>query len=170
MLPLGASAVTLGLGMIVVFNRPPLDVRNFPMLIPIAHSLVALPFVVRAIQPALQSIPPRCARQPVCWGHRLAGLVEVDLPIIGRGACQCHLFLYDLPGRIWGNFLPGAPGSSHPARGNFPVPFPARRVELWSGNGDGNHTHAIVCRGDPGQRTVDPAGLMTQNHGRYHTG
>ena len=41
MLPLGASAVTLGLGFLLVFNRPPFDVKNFPLLIPIAHSLVA---------------------------------------------------------------------------------------------------------------------------------
>ncbi|RPJ51113.1 MAG: iron ABC transporter permease, partial [Chloroflexi bacterium] len=57
MLPLGASAVTLGLGFILTYNRPPLDVRSFPWLIPIAHSLVALPFVVRTLQPALGSIP-----------------------------------------------------------------------------------------------------------------
>ena len=58
MLPLGTSAVTLGLGFVVAFNRPPLDVRSFPLLIPIAHSLVALPFVVRTLQPAIASIPP----------------------------------------------------------------------------------------------------------------
>ncbi|NTU76077.1 MAG: iron ABC transporter permease, partial [Anaerolineaceae bacterium] len=47
MLPLGTSAVTLGLGFILVFNQPPLDARTFPLLIPLAHSLVALPFVIR---------------------------------------------------------------------------------------------------------------------------
>jgi thiamine transport system permease protein len=57
MLPLGTSAVTLGLGFILVFNRPPIDVRSFPLLIPIAHALVALPFVVRTLQPAIVSIP-----------------------------------------------------------------------------------------------------------------
>ena len=57
MLPLGASAVTLGLGFILVFNRPPLDVRSIPWLVPVAHSLVALPFVVRTLQPVLLSIP-----------------------------------------------------------------------------------------------------------------
>ena len=57
MLPLGASAVTLGLGFILAFNRPPLQILSSPLLVPIAHSLVALPFVVRTLQPALISIP-----------------------------------------------------------------------------------------------------------------
>lgn len=57
MLPLGTSAVTLGLGFLLVFNKPPIDVRSFPLLIPIAHSLVALPFVVRILLPAMQSFP-----------------------------------------------------------------------------------------------------------------
>jgi thiamine transport system permease protein len=56
-LPLGTSAVTLGLGFLLVFNAPPVDVQSFPLLLPIAHSLVALPFVVRILQPALASIP-----------------------------------------------------------------------------------------------------------------
>ncbi|MFN2118945.1 MAG: ABC transporter permease, partial [Anaerolineales bacterium] len=47
-LPLGASAVTLGLGFIVTFGRW----LAYPWMIPLAHTLVALPFVVRALQPA----------------------------------------------------------------------------------------------------------------------
>jgi thiamine transport system permease protein len=57
MLPFGASAVTLGLGFIITFNRPPIEAGSFPLLIPIAHSLIAMPFVLRTIQPALVSIP-----------------------------------------------------------------------------------------------------------------
>jgi thiamine transport system permease protein len=43
MLPLGTSAVTLGLGFIVALKSPPLDLRASPILIPIAHTLVAFP-------------------------------------------------------------------------------------------------------------------------------
>lgn len=57
MLPFGASAVTMGLGFIITFNRPPLEAGSFPLLIPLAHSLIAMPFVLRTVQPALQSIP-----------------------------------------------------------------------------------------------------------------
>jgi len=97
MLPLGASAVTLGLGMIVVFNRPPLDVRNFPLLIPIAHSLVALPFVVRAIQPALQSIPPSLRQAASVLGAPAWRVwLEVDLPIIGRAVLASAIFSFTI--------------------------------------------------------------------------
>jgi thiamine transport system permease protein len=43
MLPVGTSAVTLGLGFIVALGRPPLDLRASPLLIPLAHTLVAFP-------------------------------------------------------------------------------------------------------------------------------
>ena len=57
MLPFGASAVTLGLGFIVAFSNSPLARTSFPWLVPLAHSLIAMPFVLRAVQPALASIP-----------------------------------------------------------------------------------------------------------------
>src|SRR4051794_6703846 len=47
MLPLGASAATLGLGYIVALGRPPLNLLTSPLMIPIAHALLAFPFVVR---------------------------------------------------------------------------------------------------------------------------
>jgi thiamine transport system permease protein len=82
MLPLGASATTLGLGFIIVFNRPPFSTLRFPILIPIAHSLVALPFIVRTLVPALGDIP-RSLRNAA----RVLGATpfkvwrEVDLPL-----------------------------------------------------------------------------------------
>ncbi|MEP7358994.1 MAG: iron ABC transporter permease, partial [Anaerolineales bacterium] len=68
MLPLGTSAVTLGLGFIVALNRPPLDLRASPLLIPLAHTLVALPFVVRSLTPALKSIRPRLRQAAAVLG------------------------------------------------------------------------------------------------------
>ena len=47
MLPLGTSAVTMGLGFLVAMDAPPLNLRGSPVLIVMAHTLVALPFVVR---------------------------------------------------------------------------------------------------------------------------
>jgi thiamine transport system permease protein len=47
MLPLGTSAVTLGLGYIIALDQPPLNLRASPLILPIAHTLVAFPFVVR---------------------------------------------------------------------------------------------------------------------------
>jgi thiamine transport system permease protein len=54
MLPLGVSAVTLGFGYVISMDR----LRTSPLLILIAHTLVALPFVVRSLLPVLQGIRP----------------------------------------------------------------------------------------------------------------
>jgi thiamine transport system permease protein len=98
MLPLGASAVTLGLGFIVTFTRPPLDVRSFPWLIPIAHSLVALPFVVRTLQPALASIPASLRQAAAILGAPpLRVWQEVDLPIVARAALVSGIFSFTIP-------------------------------------------------------------------------
>lgn len=58
-IPLGISAATLGLGIILAFGRPPLDFRDLGVLIPMAHSLVAVPLVVAVAAPALRSVDPR---------------------------------------------------------------------------------------------------------------
>ncbi len=42
MLPLGTSAVIVGFGFLVALDTPPLDLRTSILLIPIAHSLIAL--------------------------------------------------------------------------------------------------------------------------------
>lgn len=97
MLPLGTSAVTLGLGFILVFNRPPLDVRSFPMLMPIAHSLVALPFVIRSILPAIQSIPrPLKDAASVLGASPLRVWQHVDLPIIARAGFVGAIFSFTI--------------------------------------------------------------------------
>lgn len=97
MLPLGASAVTLGLGFIITFNRPPLDARSFPWLIPIAHSLVALPFVVRILQPVLASIPISLRQAAAILGASPWRIWrEVDLPIIARAALVGAIFAFTI--------------------------------------------------------------------------
>ena len=58
MLPLATSAVTLGFGFIVALDEPPLNLRSSWLIIPISHTLVALPFVIRSILPSLRAIPP----------------------------------------------------------------------------------------------------------------
>lgn len=97
MLPLGASAVTLGLGFIVVFTRPPLDARSFPGLISIAHSLVALPFVVRTLQPALASIPVSLRQAAGVLGAPPWRVwLEVELPIIMRAVVASAIFAFTI--------------------------------------------------------------------------
>lgn len=81
MLPLGASAVTLGFGFLI--GLPAL--RASPVLLPLAHSLVAFPFVVRAITPALRSIRAHLREAASVMGASpLQAWREVDLPIVAR--------------------------------------------------------------------------------------
>ena len=83
MLPIGTSAVTLGLGFIVALNRPPLDLRTSPILIPLAHSLVAFPFVVRSLTPALRTIQPQLRQAAAVLGAGPGQVFRyIDLPLV----------------------------------------------------------------------------------------
>jgi thiamine transport system permease protein len=57
MLPLATSAVTVGLGMLITFDRPPVDWRGDAWIVPLGHALVAAPFVVRTVLPVLRARP-----------------------------------------------------------------------------------------------------------------
>ncbi|MGI9054059.1 MAG: ABC transporter permease [Ilumatobacteraceae bacterium] len=59
MLPIATSAVTIGFGILITFDRPPVDWRASPLLVPIGQALVAVPFVVRIVLPVLRGIDPR---------------------------------------------------------------------------------------------------------------
>ncbi len=97
MLPLGTSAVTLGLGFIISLGRPPLDLRASPLLIPLAHTLVAFPFVVRSLTPALRSIRPRLRQAAAMAGASPRQiLVKIDLPLIGRAVFVAATFAFTI--------------------------------------------------------------------------
>lgn len=59
LLPLGISAATLGLGTLLAFGRPPVDLRAAGLLVPLAHALVAVPLVIAVAAPALSATSPR---------------------------------------------------------------------------------------------------------------
>tara|TARA_Y100000588_G_scaffold106858_1_gene116916 strand:- start:3507 stop:5138 length:1632 start_codon:yes stop_codon:yes gene_type:complete len=85
MLPLGASAVVLGYGFLISFNRSPIDLRASWVLLVIAHSLIAYPFVIRSILPVLQSINPGLREAASVLGaSEFMKIVKIDLPIISR--------------------------------------------------------------------------------------
>lgn len=97
MLPLGTSAVTLGLGFIVALDQPPLDLRSSPVLIPFAHTLVAFPFVVRSLTPALRSIRPRLRQAASVMGASPAQVWRhIDLPLIGRALLVSATFAFTI--------------------------------------------------------------------------
>jgi thiamine transport system permease protein len=95
MLPLGTSAVTLGLGYIVALDSPPLNLRTSPVLIVLAHSLIALPFVVRSVTPALRSIRPQLREAAASLGApHWRVLLEIDVPIVSRAAAVGAVFAF----------------------------------------------------------------------------
>ena len=97
MLPLGTSAVTLGLGFIIALNRPPLDLRASPILVPIAHTLVAFPFVVRSLTPSLRSIQPRLRHAAAMLGASPIYVFRmVDLPLVGRALLVAATFAFTI--------------------------------------------------------------------------
>ena len=95
MLPLGASAVTLGLGFIIAFSRPPFNWIASPFLVPLAHTMIALPFVIRSLQPALASIPQRYREAAAMLGASpLRVWIEIDFPIIFRASLAAATFAF----------------------------------------------------------------------------
>ena len=95
MLPLGTSAVTLGLGFIVALDQPPLDLRASSLLLPLAHTLVAFPYVVRSLTPALRSIKPRLRQAATMLGASpIQVWMKVDLPIVGRAILVATTFAF----------------------------------------------------------------------------
>ena len=97
MLPLGTSAVTLGLGYLISMDRPPLALRGTIALIVFAHTLVALPFVVRSLLPALQSIRPSLREAASTLGASpLRVFREVDLPIVWRALAVGAIFAFTI--------------------------------------------------------------------------
>jgi thiamine transport system permease protein len=95
MLPLGTSAVIVGLGFLVALDQPPLDLRASIVLVPLAHGLIALPFVVRAISPVVRSIDPRLREAAAMLGASpRRAWREVDLPLIARAALVGAAFAF----------------------------------------------------------------------------
>ena len=87
MLPLGTSAVIVGFGFLVSLDTPPLDLRTSILLIPIAHALVALPFVVRSTVPVIRAIDHRLREAAAVLGAPpWRAWREVDGPILARAA------------------------------------------------------------------------------------
>lgn len=83
LLPLGTSAVTVGLGMLLAFGRPPLDLRNTGLLIVLAQSLVAMPFVVRVLAPPFSSFDTRLLQAASVLGRSpFAAVRDVAVPAL----------------------------------------------------------------------------------------
>jgi thiamine transport system permease protein len=94
MLPLGTSAVTIGFGFIVALDWP-VDIRASIWLVPIAHALVAIPFVVRSTVPTLRSVPAETREAASVLGASPFRVWRsIDLPIVSRAALVGAAFAF----------------------------------------------------------------------------
>ncbi|MYJ48560.1 MAG: iron ABC transporter permease [Acidimicrobiales bacterium] len=94
-LPLGVSAVTVGFGMLLALDTPPLEFRTAWWIIPVAHALVGMPFVVRTLVPTLRSIDDRLREAASVLGASpLRTRREVDVPIASRAVAVGAAFAF----------------------------------------------------------------------------
>jgi thiamine transport system permease protein len=83
----------LGLGFIISFGVW----LASPLLVPFAHTLVALPFVIRTLQPAIASIPARLRQAASSLGASpLEVWKNIDLPILRRAALTAAIFAFTI--------------------------------------------------------------------------
>ncbi len=137
MLPLGTSAVTLGLGFIVALDKPPLDLRSSWLLVPLAHTLVAFPFVVRNLVPALRSIRPRLRQAAAVLGATPGEVIRfIDVPLVGRSILVAATFAFTIS---LGEF--GA--TSLIARPQYPT-IPIAIYRLITRPGEANYGQALA--------------------------
>lgn len=85
LLPLGVSAVTLGFGILITLDEPPLDLRASWWIVPITQALIGIPFVIRSTVPTLRAISDRQREAASVLGAGPARVArEIDLPVAAR--------------------------------------------------------------------------------------
>ncbi len=95
MVPLGTSAVTLGFGILVALDEPPLDLRTSRLVVPVAQAVVGIPFVVRSVVPMLRAVDHRLREAAAVLGASPARVRrEIDLPIVGRALAAAGGFAF----------------------------------------------------------------------------
>jgi thiamine transport system permease protein len=138
--PLGVSAVTVGFGYIVAFDSGALDLRGSVWLLVAAQAVVALPFVVRMVEPVLSSTRHDLGEQAAALGASPAQVVrDVLLPVASRAILGAMAFAFAI---ALGEF--GA--SAFVARLDAPT-MPIAIVRLLSQPGAASVGHAMAMSG-----------------------
>ena len=143
MLPLGTSAVIVGFGFLVALGNLPFDLRTSVILIPIAHAIVALPFLVRATVPVLRSVDDRLRDAARVLGASPTRVWrEIDLPIVKRAVLIGAGFAFAVsPGRVRRDAVHRPSRRADHARRHLSTLEPARRACLRPGHGHGRAAH-----------------------------
>jgi thiamine transport system permease protein len=96
-LPLAASAVTLGFGYLISMNRAPVNLISSPILVPVAHALIAFPFVLRTVLPALRSIRPHFREAAAVLGATPRRVWRsIDVPLLARSLVVGAVFAFTI--------------------------------------------------------------------------
>jgi thiamine transport system permease protein len=86
MLPLGISSVSLGLGYVRSFHKPPLMITGTWYAIVFAHTIIAYPFVMRAVTPILKKMKPTLVDAAMSLGAtRPQAFFLIELPLLKPG-------------------------------------------------------------------------------------
>ncbi len=91
LLPLGTSAITLGLGFILSMG----PLRTSPWLVPLAHSLIAVPFVFRVFLPSVRRLQESLREVSAVLGatHRRTWWY-VDMPLLLPALAVAGVFAF----------------------------------------------------------------------------
>jgi thiamine transport system permease protein len=93
--PLGVSAVTVGFGYVVAFDAAPLDLRGSPWLLVAAQAVVAVPFVVRMVEPVLSTSARELTEQASALGASpLQAARDVLVPVASRAILGAAAFAF----------------------------------------------------------------------------
>jgi len=93
--PLGVSAVTVGFGYVVAFDSSALDLRGSVWLLVAAQAVVALPFVVRLVEPVLTSAGHDLSEQAAALGASpWQAARDVLLPVTSRAIAGAAVFAF----------------------------------------------------------------------------
>ena len=93
--PLGVSAVTIGFGYVVAFDTGALDIRGSVWLLVAAQAVVAVPFVVRLVEPVLASAGHDLREQAAALGASpWQTSRDVLLPVASRAILGAAAFAF----------------------------------------------------------------------------
>ena len=83
MLPVSVSSVILGLAYLKVMNYLEGPFRSSPVLIILAHTVIAFPFVTRAVKPVMDKIKPELIHAALSLGETpVRVFITIELPLI----------------------------------------------------------------------------------------
>ncbi len=114
-LPLGTSAVTLGLGVLIAFDRSPIDFRSAWWIVPVLHALIGIPFVLRGVLPTLRGISPRIREAAATLGADPRAIRrEIDFPLATKALLVGAAFAFAVSLGEFGatSFVPRRPSTT----------------------------------------------------------